>query len=714
MMISQRIVPLSLLFFTLSFQAGAQVPELINYQGRLVGTNGLVNGSVSLQLRIYDAPALGSILYEDSNTVTVADGLYATVIGDNTVSGTLAAALAATNAHLEVVVNGVALAPRERVLAVAYARVAAAVSPDGSGSGLDADLVDGLDSSAFATSGHDHDATYVNEGQALSVSAGMLVDGATLSEIADDDGAGSGLDADLLDGSSSAAFATSGHNHDATYVNENQTNGVTTQMITDGTLLFVDVGQNGATNGQVMKWNGSAWAAAQDNAGAGGSFWGLTGNAGLSAGTDYLGSSDSNIVEVRVDNQTVMRFEPNLEPNIVGGHASNTISKAAYGAVIAGGGHNLFPNKIHQDAHHASIAGGWGHTIGTNAQASAIGGGYNSSIGQDVDSGTIAGGRQNQIDGQADETTIGGGADNFINGPSSPHRSTIAGGARNVIRGSDSFIGGGVGNRAETGSQFSVIGGGESNLIKNLNSYDVIVGGRFNTIGGNLSAHDFSTIGGGAYNSASNDYATVPGGLSNTAVGALSFAAGNRAKALNQGTFVWGDSTGFDVSSTNNNSWTVRCIGGARFISGINGSGTATSGVQLAVGGTTFASMSDRNVKENFSPVDARDILERVAEMPVTTWNLKTQDPSIRHIGPMAQDFRAAFEVGEDEHYIPSSDADGVALAAIKGLYELVQEQRKEIDRLRQEVEGLKQEGKREPWSPSAPPEAGKLAPPGH
>jgi len=56
------------------------------------------------------------------------------------------------------------------------------------------------------------------------------------------------------------------------------------------------------------------------------------------------------------------------------------------------------------------------------------------------------------------------------------------------------------------------------------------------------------------------------------------------------------------------------------------------------------------------------------------TWNYKAQDPSIRHIGPMAQDFYGAFSYGEDNKYINTLDADGVALAAIQGLYEVVKE----------------------------------------
>ena len=74
----------------LCVSASAQVPQLINYQGRLVlGTN-LVNGTVGLSLRLFNVPSGGSSIYEDSNSVTVVDGLYATFIGDNTVSGSLA------------------------------------------------------------------------------------------------------------------------------------------------------------------------------------------------------------------------------------------------------------------------------------------------------------------------------------------------------------------------------------------------------------------------------------------------------------------------------------------------------------------------------------------------------------------------------------------------------------------------------------------------
>jgi hypothetical protein len=84
--------------------------------------------------------------------------------------------------------------------------------------------------------------------------------------------------------------------------------------------------------------------------------------------------------------------------------------------------------------------------------------------------------------------------------------------------------------------------------------------------------------------------------------------------------------------------------------------------------------MSDRNLKDNFAAVDRREVLARVGEMPISTWNYTFEDPAIRHIGPMAQDFYAAFGVGEDDRHIFPLDATGVSLAAVQGLYELVLE----------------------------------------
>ena len=107
----------------LAFAGGlhAQVPPLIKYQGRLLDGGTLINGNVALVMRLYDDPSFGSLLYSDSNTVSVADGLYTTMLGDNTTYGSLTGALEHAQVYLEIEVNGTRLLPRERLVSVPYA-----------------------------------------------------------------------------------------------------------------------------------------------------------------------------------------------------------------------------------------------------------------------------------------------------------------------------------------------------------------------------------------------------------------------------------------------------------------------------------------------------------------------------------------------------------------------------------------------------------------
>jgi hypothetical protein len=71
-----------------------------------------------------------------------------------------------------------------------------------------------------------------------------------------------------------------------------------------------------------------------------------------------------------------------------------------------------------------------------------------------------------------------------------------------------------------------------------------------------------------------------------------------------------------------------------------------------------------------------------VNSLPVRSWHYKAE-PSVRHIGPVAQDFYRAFRIGPDNKHISSVDADGVALAAIKGLSEKVQRLQRQLASLR-------------------------------
>lgn len=101
---------------------------------------------------------------------------------------------------------------------------------------------------------------------------------------------------------------------------------------------------------------------------------------------------------------------------------------------------------------------------------------------------------------------------------------------------------------------------------------------------------------------------------------------------------------------------------------------------------------SDRDVKEAFEATDPMLILQRLSELPIQTWNYKWNDAAVRHIGPMAQDFAAAFAVGEDDKHICTVDAQGVALAAIQGLYRILQEKDAQLEDQRGQTESLREQ----------------------
>ena len=91
---------------------------------------------------------------------------------------------------------------------------------------------------------------------------------------------------------------------------------------------------------------------------------------------------------------------------------------------------------------------------------------------------------------------------------------------------------------------------------------------------------------------------------------------------------------------------------------------------------------SDRAAKENLQPVDRRELLSRLAGLPISSWSYKVEPSSVRHLGPMAQDFATAFGLGNDDKAISTLDTGGVALAAIQGLHELVLEREARITEL--------------------------------
>jgi hypothetical protein len=353
---------------------------------------------------------------------------------------------------------------------------------------------------------------------------------------------------------------------------------------------------------------------------------------------------------------------------------------------------------------------------------STIAGGYDNNIGYNLEGATVSGGAENNIGDNAFFSVIGGGAGNII-GYMSRH----------------SVVSGGEENKIDYYAPDSAIGGGAFNHIGNNSDDATVAGGWLNTIGTNSS---YSAIGGGSDNEIGNN-------------AEYAYAAGRRAKANHSGSFVWADSIDADFGSSGNNQFLVRASGGVQLSPGTsiycgnqvrqmfnlwgtdygigvqastlysrtsdsfawyrggahndaqyNNGGGATlmilNNAGLTVNGT-FVSSSDRNLKENFAAVSPSEVLDKVTALPISRWNFKG-DAATPHVGPMAQDFRAAFALGADDKHIATVDADGVALAAIQGLNQKLEAEVKTKDariatlegrlaELERVVKGLAQKG---------------------
>jgi hypothetical protein len=344
--------------------------------------------------------------------------------------------------------------------------------------------------------------------------------------------------------------------------------------------------------------------------------------------------------------------------------------------------------RIVPNAGNSSLIGGATNNTAATASASVISGGGGS--------GAVVGGPEavnysaNSISGAAHASVISGGTGNLIeyNANAKPVFASIVGGQNN-----------------KNYSYFGFVGGGRTNSAGQVAAsiFGATVVGGF----GNSAFGSYSAIGGGSGNQAA-PFAAVPGGLNNLALGQYSFAGGRGAYSSNDapgtirhhGAFVWADSNANDANNQQNffstavDQFAVRARGGVAFrVVGTTNADTG-AGCSLPAGGAaSWSCSSDRNLKEAITAISPLDVLAKVAALPLSTWSFKGTDR--RHMGPMAQDFRAAFGLGVDDKNITTSDVGGVALAAIQGLYQLLQERDGEIARLKsneQEFAKLKHE----------------------
>ena len=139
-------------------------------------------------------------------------------------------------------------------------------------------------------------------------------------------------------------------------------------------------------------------------------------------------------------------------------------------------------------------------------------------------------------------------------------------------------------------------------------------------------------------NVASGSFSIVPGGNVNTASGYVSFAAGWRAKARGNGSFVWADTVNADFVNPvgYNNIFAARATGGVQFTVGVDANLNPSWSCIVQNGNAGWSCTSDRNAKENFAAVDTATIMAQVAALPLFTWNGIGADPRDRHLGPTA------------------------------------------------------------------------------
>jgi len=117
-------------------------------------------------------------------------------------------------------------------------------------------------------------------------------------------------------------------------------------------------------------------------------YWKLDGNSGTTAGSNFLGTSDNQALELKVNNRRALRLEPNAtSPNIIGGYNGNSVT-AGFGATIGGGGQSGAGSNNRVTDNYGTVGGGAGNQAGDAAGATS-----------DRTYATVAGGFENTASG---------------------------------------------------------------------------------------------------------------------------------------------------------------------------------------------------------------------------------------------------------------------------------------------------------------------------
>jgi hypothetical protein len=420
-----------------------------------------------------------------------------------------------------------------------------------------------------------------------------------------------------------------------------------------------------------------------------------------------------------------------ITANMIGGSFANAVTVGVRGATIAGGGvpsgpvdpdlADESPNRVTD--HYGTIGGGYanqaGDASGTTADRAfaVVGGGIRNTASGETS--TVGGGQFNTASGSG--STVGGG---FLN-TASGFLSTVGGGNSNTASGVGSTVGGGSGNCAggtrswAGGTSAKVRPGADpgSGSCDGLPSYpggsgdagtfvwaDSQTGNFVSTgqnqflvradggmaintntpaVGSSLTVAGASTLTGAL---TVGDASTLNGNVSINPPASLSFG-GTTRQMLNlfgpgfglgiQDNTLYartGDSFAWHRGGTHSNTQYDPGAGGSLLMTLGSTAGTPTGTARAQ----SFVNVSDRAAKTAFAAVDVGQILSAVLQLPMASWAYRNQ-PTVRHLGPVAQDFHQAFGLGDGDRTISTIDADGVALAAIQGLNAKLEAERKAL-----------------------------------
>jgi hypothetical protein len=469
---------------------------------------------------------------------------------------------------------------------------------------------------SVSRSDHNHDDTYVNEGQANSITTGMITDG----QVGSDDLAEESVSNAKLD---TNAVTTDKINPGSVENGDLGANAVTTEKIQDGTIQFDDIAQNGATAGQVMKWNGSAWTADSDSVGAGsggGGGWQDDGDIiRLETSTDSVGIGTAspaeklevsgnlltsgtitsggigrqNAIQIRGSESTITSEGPRLVVTTSTATPDAEIRVSSSNLVFTGDHITLGDSTNSAPGDNSTVTGGTNNQAG--GDSSAIGGGCDNVA--NGSNSTIGGGSLNRTESR--HAAIGGGLQNVagdVGTPAEGSFATVGGGANNRAQGKRSVIAGGGGGYMSEGNEAygegSAIGGGSRNRAGDpstpTGNYSTISGGydnrameQYATVSGGTDNRAFdvgSTVGGGTQNMAQGPHSTISGGTDNQTYSEHTSIGGGMANIANQrGATVAGGSRNHAQGS-----YSVVCGGGGDMLADSN---SATGDYSVVGGG---------------------------------------------------------------------------------------------------------------------------------